>query len=173
VSVISTASPGAALDPAAARAWRLDIEDFHAAYCAVLDEGRIEDWPAFFTDNAVYRITARENADANLPVGLVYCEGLAMMRDRALAIAKTAMYAPRYLRHLVSNVRVLGLDADKCVAAEANYVVLQTLVDEKTTIQQVGRYVDRFAREAGGLKLRERHCIYDSLLIDNSLVMPV
>ena len=173
MSVISTTTPGAALDAATARNFRLDIEDFHAAYCAVLDEGRIDDWPSFFTEDAVYRITARENADANLPVGLVYCEGRAMMRDRALAIAKTAMYAPRYLRHLVSNVRVLGIDAEKCIAAEANYIVLQTLVDEKTTIQQAGRYVDRFAREGGALKLRERQCIYDSLLIDNSLVMPV
>lgn len=166
-------SGGSALDAAAARALRLEIEEFNAEYCAALDEGRIDDWPSFFTDDAIYRITGRENADAGLPVGLVYCEGRGMLRDRALAIAKTAMYAPRYLRHLVSNVRVLGVDADKVIAAEANYIVLQTLVDEKTTIQQAGRYVDRFAREGGRLRLRERHCIYDSLLIDNSLVMPV
>ena len=169
---MSTVSRGAALDAAAARALRLEIEDFHAEYCAVLDAGRIEDWPSFFTDDAVYVVTARENADSGLPVGLVYCEGRAMMRDRALAIAKTAMYAPRYLRHLVSNVRVLGSDGP-LILAESNYIVLQTLVDEKTTIHQAGRYVDRFMREGGALKLRERRCIYDSLLIDNSLVMPV
>ncbi|HEX9463652.1 MAG TPA: aromatic-ring-hydroxylating dioxygenase subunit beta [Alphaproteobacteria bacterium] len=166
-------SGGSALDAAEVRALRLEIEEFNTEYCAALDEGRIDDWPSFFTDDAVYRITGRENADADLPVGLVYCEGRAMLRDRALAIAKTAMYAPRYLRHLVSNVRVLGIDAEKVVAAEANYIVLQTLVDEKTTIQQAGRYVDRFARDGGRLRLRERDCIYDSLLIDNSLVMPV
>ena len=160
------------LDPAEARALRLDIEEFHAAYCAALDEDRIAAWPDFFTADAVYRITARENADAGLPVGLVYCEGEGMLRDRALAIAKTLMFAPRYLRHFVTNVRVRGM-ADGLIAAQANYLILQTLVDEKTTIHQAGAYFDRFARASGRLLLRERTCVYDTLIIDNSLVMPV
>jgi anthranilate 1,2-dioxygenase small subunit len=160
------------LDAAAARAHRLTIEEFHVEYCAALDEGRIADWPSFFTADAIYRITGRENADAGLPVGLVYCEGMGMLRDRALAIEKTEMFAPRYLRHYVTNVRVLGI-ADSVVAAQSNYLVLQTLVDEKTTIHQAGCYFDRFARAGGRLLLRERHCVYDTLLIDNSLVLPV
>src|SRR5262249_52943975 len=89
-SVPAMTLPGfaaAAVDRAAARAARLDVEEFHAAYCAVLDACRIEEWPRFFTEDAVYRITGRENADAGLPVGLVYCEGLGMIRDRAFAIA--------------------------------------------------------------------------------------
>ncbi len=161
-----------AIDPAEARALRLEIEEFHADYCAALDEDRIADWPGFFTEDAVYRITGRENADSGLPAGLVYCDGMGMLRDRALAIARTEMFAPRYLQHAVTNVRVLGRVGD-LVAAQANYLVLQTLIDEKTTIHQAGRYDDRFARIAGRLKLRERQCIYGSLLIDNSLVMPV
>jgi anthranilate 1,2-dioxygenase small subunit len=158
--------------PALARAARFDVEEFHAGYCAVLDAGRIEDWPQFFTEDAVYRITGRENADAGMPVGLVYCEGMGMLRDRAFAIAKTAMFAPRYLLHYVANTRILGL-ADGIVSAQSNYFVLQTLVDEKTTIHQAGRYFDRFVRAGGRLLIKERHCVYDTLLIDNSLVLPV
>lgn len=161
------------IDPLAARNLRLEIEEFHAEYCAAVDENRIADWPAFFTENAVYRVTGRENAESDLPVGLVYCEGMGMLRDRALAIAKTAMYAPRYLQHMVSNVRVLGVDRDGTISAQANYIVLQTLVDEKTTLHQAGRYFDRFVRDGSRLLLRERHCVYDSLLIDNTVVMPV
>jgi anthranilate 1,2-dioxygenase small subunit len=160
------------VDRALARAARLDIEDFHAEYCAVLDAGRIADWPRFFTEDAVYRITGRENADAGLPVGLVYCEGLAMIRDRAFAIGHTAMFAPRYLLHTVANTRVLDL-AEGVVTAQSNYLVLQTLIDEKTTIHQAGRYFDRFVRAGDRLLLEERHCVYDTLLIDNSLVLPV
>ena len=57
--------------------------------------------------------------------------------------------------------------------AEANYALFQTLVDERTTIQQVGRYLDRFVRAGDRLLLRERHCVYDSLIIDTALIYPV
>ena len=158
--------------PDLARSARFEVEEFHTDYCAVLDAGRIDDWPRFFTDDAIYRITGRENADAGMPVGLVYCEGMGMLRDRAFAIAKTAMFAPRYLLHYVANTRILGI-TDGVVAAQSNYLVLQTLVDEKTTIHQAGRYFDRFVCPGGRLLIKERHCVYDTLLIDNSVVLPV
>jgi anthranilate 1,2-dioxygenase small subunit len=155
------------------RELRLEIEEFNSAYAAVLDAGKIEEWPHFFTEDAIYRITGRENADAGLPVGLVYCEGMSMLRDRALAIAKTTMFAPRYLLHQVSNVRVLSASGSGEISATANYALFETLVDEKTILQQVGRYHDRFVRDAPGLLLKERICVYDSLVIDTALVFPV
>ncbi|HXA71313.1 MAG TPA: aromatic-ring-hydroxylating dioxygenase subunit beta [Stellaceae bacterium] len=155
------------------RELRLEIEEFNAEYAAVLDAGRVQDWPQFFTEDAIYRVTGRENADAGLPVGLVYCEGIGMMRDRALAISRTTMFAPRYLLHQVTNTRVLALDPSGEISAEANYALFETLVDEKTTLQQVGRYHDRFVRQDGRLKLKARHCVYDSLIIDTALIYPV
>ncbi len=167
------AAETAARHAASLREIRLEIEEFNAEYAAVLDAGRIEEWPGFFTEDAIYRITGRENADAGLPAGLVYCEGMVMLRDRALAIAKTTMFAPRYLLHHVNAVRVLSVDASDEIAAQANYALFETLVDERTTLQQVGRYHDRFVRREGRLKLRARHCIYDSLIIDTALIYPV
>jgi 3-phenylpropionate/cinnamic acid dioxygenase small subunit len=155
------------------RELRLEIAEFNAEYAAVLDTGRVQDWPAFFTEDAVYRITGRENFDADLPVGLVYCEGIGMIHDRALAIARTTMFAPRYLLHQVTNERVLAVDPGGEISAEANYALFETLVDEKTVLQQVGRYHDRFVRQDGRLKLKARHCVYDSLIIDTALIYPV
>ena len=159
--------------PAVLRELRLEIEEFNAEYAAVLDAGRVQDWPSFFAEDAIYRITGRENADAGLPVGLVYCEGIGMLRDRALAISRTTMFAPRYLLHQVTNTRVLAVDPSGEISAQANYALFETLVDEKTTLQQVGRYHDRFIRQEGRLKLKARHCVYDSLIIDTALIYPV
>jgi 3-phenylpropionate/cinnamic acid dioxygenase small subunit len=159
--------------PAGLRELRLEIEEFNVEYAAVLDAGRVQDWPQFFTEDAIYRITGRENADAGLPVGLVYCEGIGMMRDRALAISRTTMFAPRYLLHQVTNTRVLAIEPSGEISAEANYALFETLVDEKTVLQQVGRYHDRFLRQDGRLKLKARHCVYDSLIIDTALIYPV
>jgi len=159
-------------DPRATREVRLEIEEFHSDYCWTLDCGDIEQWPAYFTEDAVYRITARENADAGLPVGLVYADSRAMIRDRAFAIKHTQMYAPRTMQHFVTNVRVLEVK-ESGIKAQANYLLLQTLVDGPTTIQQAGRYYDTFVRSGGKLLIKDRQCIYDTVLIANDLVLPV
>src|SRR4029079_9200539 len=123
--------PGYAMapaDPREVREVRLEIEEFHADYCWTLDCGDVERWPEYFTDDAWCRITARESAAAGLPVGLVYADSKAMIRDRAFAIKHTQMYAPRTLQHFVSNVRVLHATAG-WRKARSNYLLLQTLVD--------------------------------------------
>ncbi|TAK81624.1 MAG: ring-hydroxylating dioxygenase subunit beta [Betaproteobacteria bacterium] len=160
------------VDAREARELRMEIEEFHADYCWTLDCGDVERWPDYFTDDAVYRITARENADAGLPVGLVYADSKAMIRDRAFALKHTQMYAPRSMQHFVSNVRVLQAGVAG-VKARSNYLLLQTLVDGPTTLHQAGRYYDTFVRANGRLLLKERQCVYDTVLIANDLVLPV
>jgi anthranilate 1,2-dioxygenase small subunit len=151
-----------------------EIEQFNARYATALDEQRLQDWVDMFADDAFYVVTSRENADRDLPVGLIYCEGKAMIRDRAFALEKTAMFAPRYLRHIIGNLVVLGEDTNGGIRAQANYVVLQVLFDRPdATLHQVGRYFDVFRRTDTGLALHERRCVYDNLLVPNALCIPV
>jgi anthranilate 1,2-dioxygenase small subunit len=150
-----------------------EIELFHAEYCAALDGGDIERWPEFFTSDALYRITARENAELNLPVGLVYAEGREMMHDRAIAISRTQMFAPRYLLHCVNNVRVIDEEASGKIEAHATFILMQTLIEGPTTIHLAGSYHDFFVREDGELKLERRDVIYDTNILANDLVHPV
>jgi anthranilate 1,2-dioxygenase small subunit len=126
-----------------------------------------------FTDDGFYVVISRENADRNMPVGLIYCESKGMILDRANAM-KTEMFAPRYLRHIVGNVQVLGEEANGDIRARANYVVFQVLFDRPAaTLHQVGVYYDKLRRIGGALKLAERRCVYDNLLVDNALCLPV
>jgi Ring hydroxylating beta subunit len=85
-----------------------EIEDFNNAYAAALDDGRLTDWAEMFTDDGFYLVISRENADRGLPVGLIYCENEGMIYDRAFAVERTAMFAPRYLRHIVGNTQMPG-----------------------------------------------------------------
>lgn len=161
------------IDPARAAALRHEIEDFNADYCAVLDAGQVEAWPEFFAADGTYRVTARENAELGMPVGLVYAQGRGMMHDRAVAIAKTQMFAPRYNLHLVTNTRVTRESADGEVEAQANFLLLQTLVEGPSTVHMAGTYYDRFVRVEGRLLLKERQAIYDTTIIANDLVYPL
>lgn len=151
-----------------------EVERFNTAYAKALDEQRLADWAEMFTADGFYVVISRENEDRKMPVGLIYCENRGMIRDRAFALEKTAMFAPRYLRHLITNLIVEGEAADGSIVAAANYAVMQVLFDRPDAkIHQLGRYEDIFRRVDGELKLASRRCIYDSLLVDNALCIPV
>jgi 3-phenylpropionate/cinnamic acid dioxygenase small subunit len=171
---MTTATTRRNLPPAAElRELRLEIDEFNAAYAYVIDEGNLEEWPDFFTEDGLYRITARENADAGLPIGLIYCDGRGMLIDRTRAILKTTSHEPRYLRHFCSNVRILAVEPDGRIQSRSNYLVTETLMEGDTRIFQAGRYEDVFVRRDGRLLLKARQCIYDTLTITNALIYPV
>ena len=166
-------SIGGNLSPDERRNLRLEVEEFNTEYARALDSGEIERWPDFFSEDGFYRITARENFDENLPVGLVWLDGKPMIKDRVIAIQNTMVFAPRYLRHINGNVQILGVDNDLHVIAESNYLVVETLMEDESKIALVGCYRDCFIRDKENLLIKSRDCIYDSLLIANDLVYPV
>lgn len=161
------------LDRDTAQKLLVEIQAFNAEYCAILDAGLVEKWPDFFCEDGLYRVTAHENTDLNLPVGLIYAEGRDMMHDRAIAIARTQMYAPRYMLHIISNTRVIDQTPDGEIEAQANFLLMQTLVEGPTTIHLAGRYYDRYKRQDGQLLLKERQAVYDASILANDLIFPV
>ena len=161
----------ARVDAQQAARLREEITTFHTEYCSVLDRGDLEQWPLFFTEDALYRITGRENADLGLPVGLVYCEGRAMMHDRAVAVARTQMFAPRYTLHILGAVRVES-EENGSITAQTPFLLIQTLVEGPSTVHLAGCYHDRFVRAGGQLLLAERHVIHDTNILANDLVYP-
>lgn len=156
----------------ALREARLEIEEFNYAYADTLDRFDVDGWVEYFTEDALYHAIARDNEESGLPLGLIYCEGKAMMKDRAYALLNTEMFAPRYLHLSITNTRALKIEGD-LIHAVANYTLIETLVEEPSRVQQVGKYRDIFKRTPNGLLLQERKCVFDSVMIDNCLVFPV
>jgi 3-phenylpropionate/cinnamic acid dioxygenase small subunit len=154
------------------RELRLELEELYADYVACLDEERFEEWPEFFTDDAVYRIIPRENFERGLPIATLHAESKGYLQDRVVAIRRTSVYGPRYLRRLVSNIRILGWQ-DGRLQVRANYAAFETLRDELTRVFSVGRYHDTLVVVGERLKFQEKLVIFDSELIPNSLVYPL
>jgi 3-phenylpropionate/cinnamic acid dioxygenase small subunit len=151
---------------------RLELEELYADYVACLDEERFEAWPEYFTDDAVYRIIPRENFDRGLPIATLHCESKGYLQDRVVAIRQTSVYAPRYMRRLVSNLRILGWQ-DGWLEVRANYAAFETLYDEMTRVFSVGRYHDKLVVVDGSFKFKEKLVIFDSELIPSSLIYPL
>ncbi|HTQ74833.1 MAG TPA: aromatic-ring-hydroxylating dioxygenase subunit beta [Burkholderiales bacterium] len=151
---------------------RLAVEELYADYAACLDEERFEDWPEFFTDPCLYKIVPRENFERGLPLATWLCESKGFLADRVTAIRKTAVYAPRYLRRMVSGIRVLGW-TDAVLEVRASYLAVETLQDELTRVFNAGQYRDKLVVDGGKLRFREKLCIFDSILVPNSLIYPL
>jgi anthranilate 1,2-dioxygenase small subunit len=154
------------------RELRFEIDDLYAEYVECLDDGDLEHWPELFMDDCLYKVIPRENFERGLPLALILCESKGMLQDRVEALRRASVYAPRALRHLVSNIRIQGQDTDG-IRVQANYAVLQTRNDEATQVFNAGKYIDRLARDAGRLKFKERLCVFDSVLVPGSLVYPI
>ena len=57
------------------------IEDLLADYAEAIDDGALERWPQLFTEDGEYHIITRENHEAGLPIGIMYCGSRGMMED--------------------------------------------------------------------------------------------
>jgi salicylate 5-hydroxylase small subunit len=112
------------------------------------------------------------NFERGLPLATWLSESRGMLEDRVMAIRQLSTYSPRYLRHIVSGIRILGWNGD-AVRCEASYAVFETLPDELTRVFQVGRYLDRIVIDEGRLRFAEKLCVFDSELIPNTLVYPI
>jgi anthranilate 1,2-dioxygenase small subunit len=150
---------------------REEVEDFFAEYGEIIDGGELERWPELFAEPCLYRIVSKENHDRGLPLSLMRCDGMGMLRDRALASQKLNVYAPRAWRHSIMQIR--AREEHGRIAVRANFAVFETLQDEHTRVLCAGRYVDTLVRTEAGLRLREKICIYDAALIPGSIVMPL
>ncbi|MBM0171254.1 aromatic-ring-hydroxylating dioxygenase subunit beta [Altererythrobacter sp. C41] len=154
------------------RITRGELRDLFDDYAACLDAEALREFPAFFTEDAKYQVISRENHDDGLEHASIFCLGRAMIEDRVTATVEAALYQPRSLRHFVSGVRITGEENGE-VRAEANFLIIESLVEREPRILMVGRYLDRVVREDGSLKFRERTCVFDNYRIRTTLVIPV
>ena len=145
--------------------------DFYDDYYTVLDDVRLDDWPAFFTEDCIYRVIPRENYEAGYTLSTIYAESRGMLIDRVMGVMRTQMYAPRYYRRFPGPLRIVSRDGDS-VRTRHNLLVVQTLTDRQTEIVLSAVCHDVVVRADDRLLLRERIVVFDSEMIPNSLIYP-
>jgi len=141
-------------------------------YVSIIDTDRLEQWPDLFTEDGVYEIVPKENADLGLPVGIMHCFGRPMLRDRIVSLRKANLFEPHTYRHMTSGLEFTTLDAST-VDMQSNYVVVQTLTDGESGVYQAGRYFDRVVRTADGWRYQRKRAVYDTSRVRTLLATPV
>lgn len=149
-----------------------ELNDLQEAYVSVLDNDRLEDWPALFVEDCEYAILPKENADMGLPAGIMWCNNQRMLRDRIVSLRNANIFEAHTYRHMTSGLRITPLDADT-VDMTASYVVIQTRVDGVSEVYQAGRYEDRVVRTPEGWRYAKKRVIYDSSRVQTLLATPI
>ncbi len=147
------------------------VERLHAAYAHALDADQLEEWPNFFTENGVYRITTAESEARGLPLPVLYAEGRPMLRDRIASLRHANIYEPQRYRHIVSSILVESLDSGQARSI-ANFLVMRVMENGDTVLFASGRYLDRIAL-ATQPRYEERVVVCDSRRFDTLLAIPL
>ncbi|HKW38652.1 MAG TPA: nuclear transport factor 2 family protein [Burkholderiales bacterium] len=151
---------------------RLDVQEFYARYAECLDGGRLQQWPEFFLEACVYRITTRRNLRLGPDQDLVSLSSRTAMFDRIVAIGQSEDYEPHMQRHTVSGFRIQAASGQE-LRAQANFQILRTFPEQRSEHFVSGSYNDRIAVAAGRLHFREKICVLDSDVAPTSLVYPI
>jgi anthranilate 1,2-dioxygenase small subunit len=149
-----------------------ELQRLQERYVSVIDTDRLEEWPELFTEDAIYEIVPKENADLGLPMGIMHCFGRPMLRDRILALRQANLYEPHTYRHMTSGLEFEQVD-ENTIDMQSNYVVVQTLTDGESRVYQAGRYFDRVVRSDGGWHYQCKRAIYDTSRVQTLLVTPI
>jgi len=148
------------------------ITAFMAEYVHAIDADRLEDWPEFFTEDAVYQVRTRENYDRGLPLSVMSCRGRGMLSDRISALRTANVFEPHVYCHVIGAVRLLEC-GERRARTESNFQVIRTMVDGSMSIFACGRSLDTFSVSDEALQLSERIVVLDSRQIDTLLVIPL
>lgn len=150
----------------------LSLCAFNAAYANAIDSDALEQWPAFFAEKCMYRITNVENEKEGLPAGIVYADSRAMLEDRIAALREANIYERQRYRHLLGVPLLESSDANGAVA-RTPFMVARIMATGETTLFASGEYRDRFAVVNGKLLLAERVAVCDSTVTDTLLALPL
>lgn len=148
------------------------VAKLNADYARAIDDDRLEDWPAFFSEPCLYTITSADNYREGLPAGLMYADTKGMLEDRVAALREANIYERQSYRHLIGLPAILG-EKDSGTITETPFLVVRIMRDGRMDLFATGRYLDALVDEAGSLKFRERLVVCDGSRIDTLLAIPL
>jgi len=143
-----------------------------AEYAASLDDGRLAEWPMFFTVDGLYRITTRENRSRGLPLSIMLCDNRNMLYDRVEATEKANIYEPHYYRHVLSDSRVTKQE-DEVLHVSTSFLCVRTMLDGSSILFVSGEYLDEVVRDEGKLRYRSKTVVLDQSRIDTLIAIPL
>jgi 3-phenylpropionate/cinnamic acid dioxygenase small subunit len=151
----------------------LAIAALNAACAASIDADRLEEWPDFFHERCLYKVTTADNFEKGYQAGLIYADSRAMLHDRVAALRQANIYERQRYRHIL-GLPLITAETDGMVSAETSFVVVRTMRDGQMAVFAAGAYHDKVRwDETGAWRYAERIVVCDSQRIDTLLAIPL
>ena len=155
-------------------ALQLAVEQLIARAAHLIDDDRLEEWPALFVDDGLYRVTTAENLDRGLPLSIISADSRAMLRDRVSALRHANIFEAQRYRHATSCTIVEEVIGGVATVV-TNFLVVRTMQTGEQMVFATGRDLDRIrmAGEGGRPQFEERTVVLDSRAVDTLLAIPL
>ena len=150
----------------------LRVAELNAAYASAIDNDRLEDWPEFFVEDCLYKITSAENHRRGYAAGIIYADSRAMLRDRVTALRRANIFERQAYRHVI-GLPLIVANGVGGITAETPFVVVRIMRDGRTDLFTTGVYIDLLREEAAQLRFVERIVVCDSAHFDTLLAIPL
>lgn len=150
-----------------------EISALNAACAAVLDSDRLEEWPGFFLEQCLYKVTTADNHAKGYQAGIIYADTQAMLVDRIAALREANIYERQRYRHILA-MPLITAEADGSVKAETSFLIIRTMREGQMDVFVAGVYLDRLRRDvAGAWRYAERIVVCDSQRFDTLVAIPL
>lgn len=144
------------------------IAALNVEYARAIDDDRLEEWPGFFAERCLYKITTADNLARGYEAGLIYADSRAMLEDRVSALREASVYERQRYRHILGAPALLPDGR-----TETSFLVVRIMRDGKMDLFATGRYLDKVSEEGKNLRYQERVVVCDSSRFDTLLAIPL
>lgn len=141
---------------------RADVEDFLYHEAELLDSWELDDWLALYTDDAHYEVPTTDDRHGDGTRTLVLISDdrrrMASRVERLNSRKAHREYPHSNLRHLVTNVRLLGVESDE-LTVRASFTVWKFRGGRETSY--VGSYTYKIVVVEGAVRIRSKRVVLD------------
>lgn len=142
---------------------RAEIEDLLYEEAALLDDWKLDEWLALYTDDARYLVPSTDLPKDAQPDGNLFyiADDRFRIGERVTRLKKKTAFSeyPRSkTRHLVSNVRIVAQGGDEC-RVQAAFVTYRSKGGHTDTY--MGSTDHTIVRTSVGLRIRSKRCTLD------------
>ncbi len=147
------------------------LVELNAAYARAIDNEKYEEWPEFFLDPCLYKVTTAENVSAGLEAGVIYADSRGMLRDRISALRQANIYERQRYRHIVGLPVVLS-EHNGEAETETPFLIVRIMRDGRMEVFATGCYRDKVRMDANLPRFAERIVVCDGGRFDTLVAIP-